>query len=174
MSCPVPSTNPVISIFPEIVNNDLTNFLQCTHTPNPSLPASTAPPGSQSVYTAVLDSTDFQETNGLYTSASDCEGGSDIAISYTCPGELAHKQRDSSSSTDGDSEITAGDLSKSVDGGILNGFLDDDSEVSQLDNKLTSLMTELLHQLKAKTEQEAKAMSDESLLSELEKILETE
>ena len=82
--CPTRSRNSIIATFPTITDNDLTNFLNCRLTVNPSLPANTAPPGAPSVYHSVYAVDDVQESSGLFENLVTCRDTQNIALTYDC------------------------------------------------------------------------------------------
>ena len=82
--CPTSLTPTQIINFPAIIDNDITNFLTCRVTPNIGLPRSAAPPGAESVYSAVWNPSTVQSANGLFQSLSACTSSSNIAMTYDC------------------------------------------------------------------------------------------
>ena len=82
--CPTELASTQVANFPPIIENDITNFVECRFTANAGLPPSQAPPGSESVYFAIWNPSTVQASNGLFQSLSSCTSSSNIAITYDC------------------------------------------------------------------------------------------
>lgn len=82
--CPTTLAPTQIANFPPIINGDTTNFIECRVTANPSLPPSTSPPGSESVYFATWNPATVQASNGLFQGLSSCTSSNVIAMTFDC------------------------------------------------------------------------------------------
>ena len=81
--CPTTSINTQIANFPADIPDD-SNFLLCSVTANPGLPANQSPPGSESVYFATWNTQTVQASNGLHKDLVSCQSSTIVAMTYTC------------------------------------------------------------------------------------------
>ena len=154
---------------------------RCSYQQNPYLSASRS--RFSHVYFQSLSAGDISEKNGLYTSGGSCRRGSATAVTFNCPSQSTSKQ---SADTDVDegSNKSEEEIAGLVDPDVLKEIKEESS--SATDNNLASLMSNLLQQLKDKKattkaavsehahkmdSKKSEDVSDETLVSELEKVL---
>ena len=163
----------------------------CSVTPNQQLPSNSNVMNTRT-YSADIIATVISTANGIYTSKSDCQSGSESALQYSCSGvellnqnELLHKleeavaQRNSQEDTEAYVSLSnpqipdyIRDLFESRDNG-------QHKDTGDKDNLLTVMEEYVLHNLKEETNSQKSTVSngdhgeksDAQLITELEEAL---
>ena len=182
--CPMPSRRVGLSVFPFLSS--------CSLEHNSNLPSSG---GFLDIYLETLDSSHVSENNGIYLNKARCVAGTVNAFDYTCGGfkaneqnkdeklvqsleQMLHTQQDSGSDTSPTEEPPSRiDKDLQPDDPLLNdipeevrNFLLSNSPSGGGNEKLISVMENVLQELKAQNNDDKKMM-DDKLVSELSEAL---